>query len=89
MPPPQANRFAGDPRETLPQAWERCRREAALAHLNIPSPRLAAELAPLMAPMLRPGAVVITEVPLELPGWEAIALTDQTRDSRDYLYRVS
>ena len=89
VPPPQANRFAGDPRETLPQAWERCRREAALAHLNIPSPRLAAELAPLMAPMLRPGAVVIAEVPLELPGWEAIALTDQTRDSRDYLYRVS
>jgi hypothetical protein len=87
--PQSAQRILGDPRETLPQAWERCRREAALAHLNIPSPRMAAELAPLIAPMLRAGAVVIAETPLELPGWEPVVLSDTTRENRDYLFRVS
>jgi hypothetical protein len=89
VPPQAAQRIIGDPRETLPTAWERCRREAALAHLNIPSPRMAAELAPLVAPMLRAGAIVIAETPLELPGWEPIAISDATRENRDYLYRVS
>ncbi len=88
-PPAAAQRVIGDPRETLPQAWERCAREAALAHLNVLSPRMAAELAPLAAPMLRPGAVVVSEAPLELPGWEAIASAEATRDSRDYLYRIT
>jgi hypothetical protein len=89
--PPQApQRILGDPHETLPQAWERCRREAALAHLNLVSPRMAAELAPLLAPMLRAGAVVIAEAPLELPGWEPVVLADGgNRDRNDFLYRVS
>jgi len=87
---PQDHRVIGDPRETLPDAWDRFHREAALAHLNYGAPaRLAAELAPLVAPMLRPGAVVVSEAPLELPGWETITLSDTTRDSRDYLYRVT
>jgi hypothetical protein len=88
-PPQQEQRILGDPHETLPQAWERCRREAALAHLNLLSPRMAAELAPLIAPMLRSGAVVISEAPLELPGWEQIVLAENPRDRNDYLYRVA
>lgn len=89
MPPQPEQRVLGDPHETLPQAWERCRRQAALAHLNLHSPRMAAELAPLLAPMLRSGAVVISEAPLELPGWEAVTLAENPRDRNDYLYRVS
>ncbi len=88
-PPLVAQRVIGDPRETLPQSWERCAREAALAHLNFLSPRMAAELAPLIAPMLRSGAVVVCEAPVELPGWEAIASVEATRDNRDHLYRVT
>lgn len=88
-PPAADHRILGDPHETLPQSWERCRREAALAHLNLHSPRMAAELAPLLAPMLRPGAIVIAEAPLELPGWETVTLADSGRDRNDYLYRVS
>lgn len=89
VPPPPEQRISGDPRETLPQVWERCRRQAALAHLNFSSPRMAAELAPLVAPMLRGGAVVISEAALELPGWEPVAPADTARDHRDFLYRVS
>lgn len=89
VPPAQEQRVIGDPHETLPQAWERCRREAALAHLNLLSPRMATELAPLIAPMMRAGAVVISEAPLELPGWEPIAFAESARDRNDYLYKVS
>ncbi len=90
-PPLHEHRVIGDPRDTLPLAWERYRREAAFAHLNFHAARVAAELAPLVAPMLRSGAVVISETALELPGWEAIVSADAARDKGDqlYLYRVS
>lgn len=89
VPPPPPLRVLGDPRETLPMSWDRCRRDAVLAHFNIASPRMAAELAPLVAPMVRAGAIIIAEAQLELPGWEPVAPTDPTRESRDYLYRVT
>jgi hypothetical protein len=89
-PPAPAQRMIGDPSETLPQAWERWRREAAFAYLNFAAPaRAAAELAPLVAPLLRPGAIVIAEVVLDLPGWEAIAAPEGARDARERLYRVA
>lgn len=89
-PPAPAQRILGDPSETLPQAWERWHREAAFAFLNLTAPaRAAAELAPLLAPLLRPGAVVIAEGALELPGWETVAVPDAARDAREHIYRVS
>jgi hypothetical protein len=88
-PPAAEYRIVGDPAETLPQSWERWRREAAFAYLNFPAPaRAAAELAPLLAPLLRPGAVVIAETLLELPGWEALPPPEGARDAREHLYRV-
>jgi hypothetical protein len=87
-----AERVVGDPRETLPLNWERLKRSVALAHFNFPvtdQPRLASELAPMLAPVMRPGAVIITEKPLELPGWEALPPPDGVREGRHYLYRAS
>jgi len=89
-PPQPEHRIIGDPSETLPQAWERWRREAAFAYLNFAAPaRAAAELAPLLAPLLRPGAIVIAETAVELPGWEAVPASEGARDAREHLYRVS
>lgn len=89
-PPAADHRILGDPADTLPQSWERWRREAAFAYLNFPAPaRIAAELAPLLAPLLRPGAIVIAEAALELPGWEAIPAPEGARDARELLYRVN
>jgi hypothetical protein len=83
-PPQQEHRIIGDPAETLPQAWERWRPEAAFAYLNFSAPaRAAAELAPLLAPLLRPGAIVIAEATLELPGWEALPPPEGARDARE------
>ena len=89
-PPLPEQRIIGELCDTLPEAWERWRRDAAFAYLNFPAPaRAAAELAPLFAPLLRPGAIVIAEATLELPGWEALPPSEGTRDARERLYRVS
>ena len=90
-PPDAEHRMIGDPYDTLPQAWERWHREVAFAYLNFPAPaRTAAELAPLVAPLLRPGAIVVAEAELELPGWEMVpALESASRDAREHLYRVT
>jgi hypothetical protein len=90
MPPAAEHRVIGDPYDTLPQAWERWHREVAFVYFNFPMPaRPAAELAPLVAPLLRPGAIVVAEAELELPGWEK-GPTPETaaRDAREILYRV-
>jgi len=85
-------RIEGDPRETLPRSWERLKRSAALALINFPitdEARLAAEVAPLIAPMLRPGAVVVSEIAAELPGWERLPPPDGVREGRHHLYRAT
>ncbi|MGH6967680.1 MAG: class I SAM-dependent methyltransferase, partial [Stellaceae bacterium] len=85
-------RIEGDPRETLPHSWERLKRSAALALINFPiadEARLAAEMAPLVAPVLRPGAVVVSEIAVELPGWEKLPPPEGVREGRHYLYRAS
>jgi hypothetical protein len=90
--PDADHRVLGDPRETLPQVWERFSRSAALAHLNFSatsSTRLAAELAPLVAPLLRAGAVVVSELAIDLPGWEPLPPPEGVREGRHYLYRAS
>jgi hypothetical protein len=84
----------GDLRETLPASRARFPASAALAHLDIAtgeaaaSRALAAALAPLIAPLLRVGAIVVSEPPLEVPGWRAVALPDGVRPGRYHLYRV-
>ena len=90
--PSIAERVEGDPRETLPRHWERLKRSAALALINFPitdEARLAAEVAPLVAPMLRPGAVVVSEIAIELPGWERLPPPDGVREGRHHLYRAA
>jgi hypothetical protein len=84
----------GDLRETLPAARARFAGRAALAHLDIAtgeaaaSRALAASLAPLVAPLLRAGAVVVSEPPLDVPGWRALPLPGGVTAGRYHLYRV-
>lgn len=90
--PPPAARVLGDPQETLPIAWDRFPQSVALLHLNFPmtaSPRLAAELTPLIAPLLCHGAVIVGEQALELPGWQPQPPPDGVREGRHFLYRAS
>jgi len=93
--PPASNLILGDARETLPQLWDKFARQMALAHLDLgtgeadANMRLAAEVAPLIAPLMRPNAVVVSEPAIELPGWLALPLPLGVREGRYHLYRVS
>jgi hypothetical protein len=42
----------------------------------------------LLAPLLRAGAVVVSEPAIELPGWLALPLPIGVREDRYHLYRV-
>jgi hypothetical protein len=92
--PPADRLILGDVRDTLPAARDRFAGSAALAHIDIAtgeteaSRALAASLAQLIAPLLRPGAVVVSEPPLVLAGWRALELPAEVRSGRYHLYRV-
>ena len=83
----------GDMRETLPatRAWLADR--VALAHLDpgtgdvAASQALAATLAPLILPLLRPGAVLVSEPAIDCPGLAALALPKDVMPGRYHLYR--
>lgn len=93
VPPPQFL-ILGDARATLPLARDRFPRRAAFAHIDMgtgeaaANARLAATLAPLVAPLMRPGAVVVSEPPVEVSGWVTLPLPLGVRDGRYHLYRV-
>jgi hypothetical protein len=93
--PPAPYLILGDARETLPQLWDKFARQMALVHLDLgtgeaaANMRLAAEVAPLIAPLMRPNAIVVSEPAIELPGWLALPLPLGVREGRYHLYRVS
>jgi hypothetical protein len=84
----------GDLRQTLPEARARFGGSAALAHLDIAtgetaaSRALAAALAPLIVPLLRRGAIVVSEPPLAVLGWEPLDLPKGVPPGRYHLYRA-
>jgi S-adenosyl-L-methionine methyltransferase len=92
--PPADRLILGDVRDTLPASRDRFAGGAALAHIDIgtgeteASRAFAASVAQLIAPLLRPGAVVVSEPPLVLAGWRALELPAEVRPGRYHLYRV-
>ena len=89
--PPADARVPGDLHDTLPVAWDRFPRSVALLHINFPvtsTPHLVAELAPLAAPLLGPGAFIVSEIAVQLPGWQVQPPPDGVREGRHYLYRA-
>ena len=91
--PPRERLYLGDMRDTLRQAAATLAGRAALAHLDpatgdaAPSRALAAELAPLILPLLRPGAILVSEPPLTAAGLVALVLPEEVGDGRYHLYR--
>ena len=96
LPPPELL-LLGDMRETLRDARALLERRIALAHLDpasgdvAASRALAAELAPLIVPLLRPGAVLVSEPAIEpaivMAGLAALALPEGVAAGRYHLYR--
>jgi S-adenosyl-L-methionine methyltransferase len=92
--PPLPFLVLGDGRETLPLMSDRLTRSAVLAHFDMGSgvsaanDRLAAEIAPLLVPLMRSGAVVASNRPLDMPDYSAISLPMGIEEGRYHLYRV-
>ena len=90
--PPARFLILGDVRETLPRAAERIGATVVLVHADLgsgdvaASRRQAAELAPVISALLRPGGIVVSDQPLPDQRLRALALPDGVKPGRYYLY---
>ena len=93
IPPPEFL-LLGDMRETLRVARGRLGGQVALAHLDpatgdaAASQALAAELAPLILPLLRPGAILVSEPALAGDALAALPLPEGVAPDRYHLYQT-
>jgi len=88
--PPADHFFMGDLFETLPLAAQRLDK-AALAHIDIGSGDDAAnklltrQIAPLIAAMLSPGGIVLSDQPLACSAFDRLSLPETVPEGRYYM----
>jgi len=91
--PNSTHLFLGDVRETLPQALDRLASCVALIHSDIGTGdearngRIAADLGPLLAKLMRSGGVIASDQPLDGPGWSRLEMPKGVPEGRYFLYR--
>lgn len=83
----------GEIEDTLPSLRPRLEGKVVLANSDLGSfdkesnRRVAAMSARLLPPMIAPGGIVMSDLPLELPGFESLDLPEGAQEGRYYLYR--
>ena len=93
--PDDGHLFAGDVLDWLPAVTDRFRGAVALVHADVGSGvaadnrRLAARISPLLTPLLAPGALVVTDQEMALPGAAPVALPDGVAPGRYHMVRVA
>jgi len=91
--PPAEFLILGDMRDTLRTAREPLARRVALAHLDpatgdvAASRALAAQVAPLIMPLLRPGGLLVSEPAIAHDALRALTLPESVSPGRYHLYR--
>jgi hypothetical protein len=91
--PPADRLLLGDMRDTLRGAARILMGQVALAHLDpgdgdpAAGRALAAELAPLLLPLLRPGAILVSEPPIADAALAALPPPPDVAPGRYHLYR--
>ena len=91
--PPADRLLLGDLRETLPAARGRFAGRVALAHLDVgtgdaaANKALAAELSPLVVPLLCAGGVMVSDPAMDCPELGPLPLPDGVAPGRYHLYR--
>lgn len=84
----------GELPEALPSVRSRMPLPAAMAHCDVGSGdaeanrRLAATIGPLLDTLMADGGVVLSDQPMDLPGWQALPLPDGVKPGRYHLWRV-
>ena len=92
--PPPDRLILGDLRETLPAAYARFPQQAALAHVDIAthdrgaSERLAVTLAPMLAALMRKGAIIVSELPMPVARWRGLAAPPEAAGGRYHMYEA-
>jgi len=92
--PPPDRLILGDLRETLPAAYARFPQVAALAHVDIAthdravSERLAVVVAPMLAALMRRGAVIVSELPMPVAHWRALMVPAEAAGGRYHMYQA-
>lgn len=92
--PPDENLFLGDIGDTLAAAGRRFQRQVVLAHCDMGSYSAAHNqamsdlLSRHLPPVLAPAAIVLSDLPLDLPDARALPLPAGARDGRYFLYRT-
>jgi hypothetical protein len=91
--PPAERLLLGDLRETLPKASAWLAGRVALAHLDVgtgeaaANKALAAELLPLVVPLLRTGGILVSDPIMACPELASLPLPGGIRKGRYHLYR--
>lgn len=89
--PPAADLIEGDFRETLGDAAAKIGAPAAMVHADIGSgdrdatAALAAWLAPVLRPFLAPGAVIVSDQLIDVPGTDAFPLPETVAEDRYHI----
>jgi len=92
--PPEEDLFLGDFRETLPTAAERIGEKAALVHADFGQgdaasiAAMAQFLAETLATLAAPGAIIVSDQPINGEGWESLALPEGIKPRRYFMQRV-
>jgi hypothetical protein len=91
--PAPGHLFLGEFSATIGEAVDRLGPTVALAHCDTGSGDVkataaqAAWLGPALRPLLRPGAIVISDQPLSAEGFTALPLPEGVREGRYFFYR--
>jgi hypothetical protein len=92
--PPADHLFFGDFLDTLPRAAERLGAASVLAHADIgsgdveASRALARAITPLLLALLVPGAIIVSDQPIEAPTLDTLPLPNGVEAGRYFLARV-
>ena len=90
--PDEAHIFLGNILDTLPHALTRLGRNVILAHDDIGTGdsdrnhKLAAKIAPLLAPLMRPGGLVLSDQPLPPGQWTELPPPAPVQPGRYHIY---
>jgi len=93
--PPPDRLILGNVMETLPEIRERFAESAALAHFDlathdpVASQEFLIEVTPLVLPLLRRGAVVVSGPPIDRPDLTRLPLPEGADNGRYFIYRVA
>ena len=93
--PPARFLIIGDVRETLPEVRARLGAAVALIHSDLGSGddeanrRQAADLAPLIAGLLQPGGIVVSDQAFTAPRLRPLELPVDVKPGRYFLYRAA